>query len=98
MTSEYVIFLGVGKVMIFLLQKFMTANFKNGFFQELIRCDLCVGFWVYLATAYLMKITILSDILPFVPVFSAILTASVSTFAMHLLSWGWKTKFEVVVI
>ena len=66
--------------------------------KRLGECDLCLGVWVCSALAIAFKITILSDVLPYVPVLSEIVAGCVASFVLHLLSLGWASKFEVIVI
>ena len=98
MTVELVIFLGVGKLIIYILQKFLSDNIDNKFVNNLVSCDLCLGVWMYTFLATIWGIRILSDVLPYTPILSQVITGCVSSFLTHLLSIGWKAKFEVVVI
>ena len=98
MTGEFVIFLGVGKLIIYLIQKFVSSNSESEFFNKLISCDLCLGTWIYCIIALAFKVIILEDIFTPVPILSELITGAVATFGMHLLSIGWREKFSVVVI
>ena len=97
MTSAFLLYLGIGKLLTYLGQKFLS-NFENKFLKTLAGCDLCLGVWVYSALAVFFKITILSDVFPFIPVLSGLITGCVSSFGVHIFTLGWKTKFDVVVI
>jgi len=98
MTVEFVIFLGVGKLVIYILQKFLSDNVSNKFVDNLVSCDLCLGVWVYTALAGVYNIYILSDVLGYIPILSPVIAGCFASFLMHLLAIGWKAKFEVVVI
>ena len=98
MTVEFVIFLGVGKLIIYILQKFLSDNISGKFVNNLVSCDLCLGVWIYTSLATIYKINILSDVFPYIPILSQVIIGCVSSFVMHLLTLGWKSKFEVVVI
>lgn len=98
MTSAFLLYLGASKLLIYLGQMFLQANVKSGFLKKLSECDLCFGTWVCCALAVAFQITILDDVLPRVFILSEIVTGCVSTFLLHLLTLGWKTKFDVIVI
>lgn len=58
-------------------------------------CDLCLGFWGFLAMAIITdKPTF--NLWP--KWFDFIAQAAISTFAVHLLRLGWHSKFGVTVI
>lgn len=98
MTAGFLAFLGVGKLIIYILNKFLSDNINNKFVNNLVSCELCSGVWIYTLIAIIYKINILSDIFPYVPVLSGVITGCFASFIMHLLTLGWKTKFEVIVI
>lgn len=98
MLGTFTAFLGIGKLIIYIVQKFVADNTKIGFVNKLASCDLCAGVWIYSILAYFLKIQILSDLLPYIPFLSEIIAGCVSSFIMHLLSIGWREKFNVVVI
>lgn len=98
MTVGYIIYALIGRLLTYLLQKFLSSNIENGFFGRLIECDLCLGWWIYTGLSLAFRINILYDIFPYVPFLSAIITGSITTFIMHLLILGWRLKFEVVEI
>ena len=98
MTVEFVIFLGVGKLVIYTLQKFLSDNVSNKFVNNLVSCDLCLGVWIYTALATIYRINILTDVFPYIPVLSQLIIGCVASFVMHLLSLGWREKFSVIVI
>ena len=97
MTAEYLIYLGIGKLIIYLGQKFIHDT-KITFVDRLFACDLCLGSWVYVALALCFKITILSDTMPYVAFLSQVVAGLFSSFLMHLIHLGWKEKFEVIII
>ena len=98
MTAEFLLFLGVGKLLIYLGQKFIHSNAKNEFINKLFACDLCLGVWIYSILAMMYKINILSDVFPYIPIVSGIIAGCVASFVVHLATIGWKTKFEVIEI
>ena len=98
MTSSFALLLAVGKLLIFLGQKFVASNSKNAFINRLFDCDLCLGTWVYIGLALAFKVAIFQDVYGYVPLVSEVVTGAVATFGMHLLSLGWRMKFAVEVI
>jgi len=62
---------------------------------ELGECDLCMGFWGFLAMAILAD----KPMFDFWPRwFDFIAQAAISAFVVHLLRLGWNSKFGVTVI
>lgn len=98
MTLGFLGYAALGKLLIYLGQKFVAANIKNQFLSRLFECDLCLGLWIYIGLAFFLRVSIFQDVYEYVPVVSEIVTGSVATFVVHLLTIGWKTKFDVVVI
>lgn len=102
---EFVEFAVVGKLAIFILQRFPFRKlpligrwFEDGkFFSELFECDLCLGVWVYSALAILLQFNIFG-IMSDIPILSWILTGMATSFIMHVFSTGWKALFGVTVI
>jgi hypothetical protein len=63
--------------------------------KEMSECDLCLGFWGFLAMAILTDKPMFS----FLPRwFDYVAQAAISTFVIHLLRLGWNSKFGVTVI
>ena len=98
MLSDFVLYLGVGRLIIYIVQKFVSDATKIELLNKWASCDLCSGVWIYTALAFLLNVKILSDIFPYIPIASEFITGCVSSFLMHLLVLGWKSKFDVVVI
>lgn len=89
-----IVLMGIsGKVLIFLIQKF-SKNFdiKSKFWNGLISCQLCSGFWVFLLLSLTLQVYLFSDLF-FFPVVSAIMTAGLMTFTVYLLSLGFNEYF-----
>ena len=63
--------------------------------QELFDCDLCLGFWVYLALSPFFKMKI--DMIENKVVRNTVL-AGVTSFLTFLAAQGWKEHFEILVI
>ncbi len=100
--TDFVIYALVGKIVIFLLQKFPKHTlpfigklFREGkFLEELFNCDLCLGFWVFSGLAFLFDVNIIGE----VPILSEFITGAVTTFIVHIFSVGWNSKFQNIII
>jgi len=95
---EFFQYAAIGKLFLFLVRKFPLTGIilgKTELSQELYDCDLCLGFWVYLALAPFFKIKI--DIVENKVVRNTVL-AGVTSFLMYLISVGWRENFENLVI
>ncbi len=103
--ADFVIYALVGKIIIFLLQKFPKHSlpiigklFREGkFLEELFDCDLCLGFWIFSGLGYLYQINIAGEIF-YVPILSEFITGAVTTFVVHVFSVGWNSKFQNIII
>lgn len=95
--SSWARFLGIGKLLVYLLQKSpIPRKLPEGLLKELFECDLCLGFWVYLFLGVMLQKDI-DEELEKSRIVSGLATASVSTFVMHLLSIGWREKFGTYI-
>ena len=100
--ANFVIYALVGKIIIFLLQKFPKHTlpiigklFREGkLLGELFDCDLCLGFWIYSGLAFLLDVNIIGE----VPILSEFITGAVTTFIVHIFSIGWNSKFQNIII
>lgn len=96
-----VAYLLIGKLLIFLLQKFpknklpiISLLFREGkLLDDLFACDLCLGFWLYSGLAFLFDVNVIAEI-RYIPILSEFLTGAVATFVMHLLSAGWDARYR----
>lgn len=85
-------YLAIGRLLTWLIQ---TNGLTRPLFdrhpklKELRECDLCLGFWVYLALAPRVDLGF--------GVLNRIGWAAVATFVAHLLRLGWEVKFKVTV-
>ena len=99
MTISFIVYVVVGKLAIFFGQKFpYFINSKFEFIRNLFACDLCVGCWIYFLLAAFLKVRLFDDVYVYVPLLSEIITGCATSFAMHLLSIGWREKFSTVII
>ncbi len=98
MTGEFLLYLAVGKLLIWTLQKFGRANFKNGFVSRLVDCQFCLGVWVMTIMALLFQIKIMIDVFPYVPIMTEVIVGVFSSALLHFITLGWHEQFDVVVI
>lgn len=98
MTSSFIVYVAVGKLLIFFGQKFADGNnITEGFIGRLLTCGLCWGFWVYTILSLLLGEIIFPDFF-YVPVLSHIITGAATSLLVHLASLGWKEQFGILVI
>ena len=97
MTINFLIYVALGKLLIYIGQKFL-GNSKSFFFNKLVNCDLCLGVWVYTILAGLYQIRLLEDVLWYVPIASELITGIAVSFIVHLLSIGVREKFGTVIV
>ena len=102
----YIIYSGIGKLFIFLIQKspyskYFISLFRGGgraFLEELFGCGLCLGFWVYFLLALVFDwadIDVYIIDVQHAHIISAIITGAVTSFIVHVFSVGWKDLFGV---
>lgn len=99
MLSEFFLVLGLGKLALYTIDKFpLTIKIKNRsqFLNELFSCDFCLGVWVY-SVLFFLTGTWFENV-SFIPILSPLLIGTFASFLMHLISLGWRTKFEVIII
>jgi len=97
MSSSFIIFLFVGKLLIFLAKKFTESNELKGFIGRLFTCELCSGVWSFTILSLLLGENLFTDFF-YVPLLSELITGGATSLMMHLLTLGWKSQFEVIVI
>jgi len=103
--TQVVIFALIGKLLIFLLQKFPKHSlpiigrlFREGkLLDDLFSCDLCSGFWLYSGLAFIFEINIAGEYF-YVPILSEFITGAVVSFVMHLISAGWNAQYQNIII
>ena len=96
--SQFALHLLAGRLLIWLIQ---TNGLSKPIWalhptlSELGECDLCLGFWGFLAMAILAD----KPLFEFWPRwFDYVVQAAISTFVVHLTRLGWHSKFGVTVI
>jgi len=90
------LYAGTGRIVIFFSRKFLLNRvIKQGYFRELLECDLCLGFWVYALVSYLCDVNLVS----FLPVvISQALTGMIMSFIMRLVVAGWNAEFSNIIV
>lgn len=98
MSGWYILFLVVGRLLIYLARKFVVTNdVKIGFIVRLTDCVLCSGTWVYTLLSLFTGYVILSDWTQ-IPLISNIVTGCVSAYLVFLLESGYRSQYEIIVI
>lgn len=98
MTVSFLLYLFVGKVLLFFAMKFAEGNgITTGYIGRLLSCDLCGGFVIYGLLSLLMGEILFRDYY-FVPIVSQIITGGISSLMVALIHSGYKSRFEVLVI
>jgi len=98
---EYIIFAVVGKLTIYFIQVFpldhlpLVGKWFRGCLNKLWKCDLCLGFWVYLFLAVVLHANIFNF---YVNGINEIIMGMITSFLVHLISLGWKDKFSVLYV
>ena len=99
MTAGYILFLVIGRILIFFGNKFVEQNeIKIKFLNRLFSCPLCLGVWVYTIMSFLTGYYVFGDWISYVPVLSELAAGCFSSLLVHLVVTGYKTLYEVVVI
>jgi len=98
MSVSFLLYLLVGKLLLFFGMEFAKGNgITKGFIGRLLSCDLCGGFGLYGILSLLLGEVLFTEYF-YVPILSNIITGGISSFGMHLLSLGWRLKFETITI
>ena len=98
---NWLVYLLVGKVMIYLWQQFPlpTSLEKYKTIEKLHHCDLCAGVWIYAILSYVFHAGMLQILgLTYIPLISEILTGGVVSFVVHIFSIGWQDKFAPDIV
>ncbi len=99
MTGAFLLYLAIGKLLIWIFQKLGRDNeIKIKFISKLLSCSLCAGFWVYSFTSWITKSYAFQDWIMYIPVFSEIVTGVFSSYIVYVFENGWKSLYEVLVI
>lgn len=99
MLSSWILFLLVGRILIYLWQNFPlpTKLENNDVLHKLHVCDLCAGVWIYGILSYFLGLSLLEVFgFSYVPLVSEVVTGGVISFLVHVFVIGWKEKFNSV--
>lgn len=99
MSGGYLLFLAIGRLLIFLANKFISQNEMGiKFLNRLLSCVLCSGVWCYTILSFLTGYSVFGDWIPYVPVLSEFITGCASAYLVYMVEQGWKATNEVIVI
>jgi hypothetical protein len=98
---NWLVYLLVGRLLIFLGQKFKLPQIleNNKKIKEWHECPLCFGVWIYGFLAYFLHMNIL-ELFGFNYVFfvSELITGGVVSFLVFIFSIGWKDYFAPDIV
>ena len=98
MTIEFLVYLLIGELFIFLGMNFPPfSESRFSFVKRLWTCSLCAGVWTFTFLSFVMKMVLFSELF-YVPGLSELATGGLVAFVAHLVEYGWKSKFETLVI
>ena len=89
---EWIVFAGIGRLLIFLGQKFPLPQFLENkrTIKQLHECPLCLGVWIYSGLAYFMRMDLFGW---YYPVVTEVLAGCLTSFVVHIFIIGWKDYF-----
>ncbi len=101
-----IVFVAIGRLLVWTIQTSTpTLKIKEllaivlgeaDFWDELWKCDFCLGFWVFLPLAFMFEINLLEPL--YFSITSEAITALVTSFVVHLARVGWQTKWGYEVL
>ena len=107
MLLQLIGFLLVGRLVVFVLQKFPFQKilfigkfFEEGkFLEQLFGCDLCLGVWVYAVLSYFLQIDFVENMFN-VNIFlvNEIVTGMIASFVVYIFAIGWNTRFGILEV
>ncbi len=99
MTAGYLVFLVIGRLLVFFAMKFIKDNeVKNKFINRLFSCSLCTGWWVYTILSAVTGYFIFEDWSPYIPVLAELATGGFSAALVYYVEMGYKSLHETIVI
>lgn len=98
--AKWLLFIVFGRIVIQIWIHFHLPKFlQNEWMEQLHKCDLCSGVWVYSILSFLFRFDIPEVIgFEYVPLVGALITGCIISWLVHLFILGWRAKYEVVVI
>jgi len=95
--SEFLLVVILGKVLLYTIQQFAPLeSIKIEYLHKLISCDFCLGSWLFFFLSWMFDLQI--EGLPNIQILSPFLLGVGISFVVHLISLGWKAKFETIII
>jgi hypothetical protein len=99
MTAGYLLFLIVGRLFIFLGNKFVENNeIKIKFLNKLLSCPLCLGVWVYTILSAITGYYVFEDFVSYKIIFSELAAGCFSAALVYYVEMGWRSLHEVIVV
>lgn len=105
MIKDWFLFLVIGRVIIFFLQRFPFSKlwvvgklFREGeFFGDLLACDLCLGLYIFGFFSWVLNIDFLV-LMGFhhVVFISELVTGAISSLVTWLIRNGWQSEFSTI--
>jgi hypothetical protein len=104
--SELLAYFLLGRLMIFIIQKFpfqklIPRLFDEGkFLEELFSCDLCLGCYVFWFLAWILEIDFVYQLfgLQNATLLNYMFTGIIASFITHVFRIGWTTKFGITFL
>ncbi|MHA2030830.1 MAG: hypothetical protein ACW99Q_15735 [Candidatus Kariarchaeaceae archaeon] len=96
----YFAYAAIGKLLIYLFQKFLPAQYlfnRRESLKQLYECDLCLGVWIYFFLALIVGIDKFYD-WTYIPAITEFIIGAITSFVIHLVSLGWKDKFTILYL
>lgn len=98
MSAKFILFLIVGRVLIWIAQKFAKDNeIKIQFINKLLSCSLCAGVWIYTILSAIFHFNALIDF-PYIPAVTELVVGCFSSALMFFVEQGWRSWNEPIVI
>lgn len=107
MLLQLVVFLLVGRLVIFVLQKFPFQKvpfigrlFEEGkFLEQLFACSFCLGCWAYAILGHVFSVDIVVELFGvYIVAFNEILTGVIASFVVYIFGIGWQTRFGIIEV
>lgn len=107
MLLQLIGFLLVGRLVVFVLQKFPFRKiifigklFEEGkFLEQLFSCSLCLGVWVYATLGYFLRVDLVGSMFGiYVFPISEIVTGMIASFVVYIFEIGWQTRFGIIEV
>lgn len=107
MLAQIVSFLLVGRLVIFVLQKFpfrkvifIGGLFEEGkFLEQLFSCSLCLGVWVYAILGYFFSVDFVAGLFGvYIVAINEIITGMIASFVVYIFCIGWTTRFGIIEV